>query len=380
MSAAVLRVMLLGLLRDRGALVMSFLVPAAFFLIFASITSATSGEDLRLSVVIADTAQNERSRALIGALAEEPGIDRIGPAEASPLTVRDWVRRARADVGLIVRPAPAEAMQSGEAALTFLVIADPARGVAARILSGQVQKVFFTGLLGLEEADAADTEAAQRAALVPAVEREDVTGGAGSRGDTAYYAGAVAVLFLLLAAVHGAVTVLEEHESGILDRIVVGPGSTGVLVNGKFLYLVLQGFVQVGVIFVVAWLVHGVDLPRHWLGWSIVTLAASAAAAGLALAITTACTTRRQAHSVATVIVLILSALGGSMVPRFLMPPFMQDLGWLTPNTWALEAYLDLFWREEPLAALVLPLAVLLGAAVIGLAAAQLFARRLQSL
>jgi ABC-2 type transport system permease protein len=100
----------------------------------------------------------------------------------------------------------------------------------------------------------------------------------------------------------------------------------------------------------------------------------------LALAITTACTTRRQAHSVATVVVLILSALGGSMVPRFLMPPLMQDIGWLTPNTWALEAYLALFWREEPLAALLLPLVVLFGAAALGLVAAQLFARRLQSL
>ena len=33
----------------------------------------------------------------------------------------------------------------------------------------------------------------------------------------------VAVLFLLFSAVHGAITLLEEKDSGILDRILAGP-------------------------------------------------------------------------------------------------------------------------------------------------------------
>ena len=222
--------------------------------------------------------------------------------------------------------------------------------------------------------------AAAGSALANLAEREDVVGKSAGMNHVAYHAGAVAVLFLLFAAVHGAVTLLEEKETGILERILAGPGSTFVLVNGKFLYLVVQGFVQVGVIFVVAWIVYGVDLPGHWLAWSVATMAASAAAAGMALAITTACTTRRQAQSIANVAVLILSAIGGSMVPRFLMPPFLQDLGWITPNAWALEAYTAIFWRDEAASALLLPLGVLAGAAVVGLGISQLFARRLQSL
>ena len=74
---------------------------------------------------------------------------------------------------------------------------------------------------------------------------------------------------------------------------------------------------------------------------------------GLALALATACRTRRQAQTLANVAILVLSAIGGSMVPRFFMPPLLQDLGWITPNTWALEAYTAIFWRDEPVGALL---------------------------
>ena len=43
-----------------------------------------------------------------------------------------------------------------------------------------------------------------------------------------------------------------------------------------------------------------------------------------------------------------MSALGGSMFPRFLMSENMQKVGLLTFNAWALDGYLKVFWRDAP--------------------------------
>ena len=64
--------------------------------------------------------------------------------------------------------------------------------------------------------------------------------------------------------------------AGLLSVLV---GGIGVLVNGKFLYVVCQGMVQVSVIFVVAWLVYGVDLPGNLGPWLVISLAACIACA-----------------------------------------------------------------------------------------------------
>jgi ABC-2 type transport system permease protein len=402
--------MLLGLVRDRAALAMSFLLPVVFFLIFATIFAGATGEQLRLKVAVADEVGDEHSVRLVQAVREDPALLVVGETALSREQVLEWVRRGTADVGLILR-AGAEPLDSlgGYGPAPVVVVSDPVRGVAVPMLKGQVQKAYFASMpdvalgavMGLMEDQFIELDDDQRqeledglAELRTEVEHgqaagwgfedlfEDVSvaGESAGRNHVAYYAGAVATLFLLFSAVHGAITLIEERDSGVLDRVLAGPGRIGVLVGGKFLFLVVQGFVQVAVIFVVSWLVYGVDLPGHLLPWSATTALAAAAAAALALLAASACRTKRQAQTLANVAILVLSALGGSMVPRFFMPQLFQDIGWLTPNTWALEAYTAIFWRDEPVGALLLPWTMLAVAAAVGLWLAQRLARRLEIL
>ena len=66
------------------------------------------------------------------------------------------------------------------------------------------------------------------------------------------------------------------------------------------------------------------------------------------------------------------------MVPRFLMPESMQKVGLLLFNTWAIEGFTRVFWREEPLHTLIVPVAVLLGTATVFFAIAMRLTRRFE--
>lgn len=425
MSLTVLRTMLLGLLRDRAAFLLSFALPVVFFLVFAMIFAGRSSSDApRIEVAIADEAGTEETRRLVEALARESALTTLGPdgKKAQPplprLTgdqVRDLVRSGKADAGLILRQGAGSPTAlfggtvDGPAPIT--VVEDASRKVAAQILLGLLQKTIFTALPDLtartgiqafekfvapltpEQRVLFDNSLGQirnvtgqpegRAAgpsMAGFAEVEQVTGKSAGQNLVAYYAGAVAVMFLLFSAAHAASVLLEERETGILERVLAGPGGIRPLLLGKFLFLVLLGFAQVSVLFLVAWLMYGVDLPGHLVGFSLATLATAGAGGGLALLLATACRTQRQAGALATVFILILSAIGGSMVPRFIMPPLFQKLGWLTPNTWALEAYTKVFWRDEPLSSLALPVGLLAGAALISTLIAFRLARRWETI
>lgn len=405
MSVAIFRAMLLGLLRDRGALLMSFFLPAVFFIIMAEIFTATTGDSLNLKVAVLDEVRSDTSTRLLSALADSPTLTVLADLPHSRDNVRALVKSGDADIGLIIR-ADAEPLEEagGFGDAPILVVVDPARGVAEPMLTGQIRRAYFSALPDVamgnvvaelenqfltldddqrDEVDAGLIEMREDAAAGREVgwsfedllTRESVIGGE-SVNLVAYSAGAVAFMFLLFASVHGAVSLLEEEESGILDRVLAGPGGIGVLIDGKFLYVVGQGLVQVIVIFSVAWLIYGVDLPGHIGPWLVISLTASVACAGLAMLLATLCQTRRQAQTVANTVILVLSALGGSMVPRFLMPEVLQDLGWLTPNTWALEAYSGIFWRGEPLTAVLLPVGLLAATGIGGWLLARTLAHR----
>ncbi len=408
MSAAIFRAMLLGLLRDRGALMMSFVLPALFFVVMAEIFTATTGDSLRLKVAIVDEIASDTSGRLVRSLSGADSIELV-PLDASGPTaradLRDLVRSGNADIGLLLR-ADAEPLDAvnGFGPEPIVIISDPARAVAVPMLAGRLREAYFSGLpdvamgnvveelenqfltlseeqreevdLGLEEMRIEADEGRQVGwSFEDLLSYEDAVGSGGTLNLVAYSAGAVAFMFLLFASVHGAVSLLEEQESGVLDRVLAGPGGIAVLVNGKFLYLVLQGMIQVAVIFVVAWLAYGLALPSHLPEWLLVTFIACCTAAALAMLLATACTTRRQAQTIANTAILVLSAIGGSMVPRIFMPEALQQLGWLTPNTWALEAYSGIFWREDALIDIAAPVGALLGTALLAWMAANWIAQ-----
>jgi ABC-2 type transport system permease protein len=125
--------------------------------------------------------------------------------------------------------------------------------------------------------------------------------------------------------------------------------------------------------------VFHLDLFTHLPGFFVMTVATAFPAAAFGLLLASVSHTRAQQASISTLLILSLSAIGGSMFPRYIMPATMQKLGLLTFNAWAIDGYTKVFWRDEPLSHLAPQVAVLLGFGALLFLVARHFAHRWES-
>ncbi len=189
-------------------------------------------------------------------------------------------------------------------------------------------------------------------------------------------AAGIAVMFLLFSANGAGASLLEEREAGTLARLLSSRLTLTQLLAGKWVYISLLGGTQLCVMFVWGALIFRLDLLGHLPGFLAMTVTTSAACASFALFLASACKSRQQLHGVSIILVLTMSAVGGSMVPRYIMSDSMRAIGKLTFNGWALDGFQKVFWYDLPLTALRSEISVLLGIAILLGAASRWMARR----
>jgi ABC-2 type transport system permease protein len=116
------------------------------------------------------------------------------------------------------------------------------------------------------------------------------------------------------------------------------------------------------------------SLGHSYMGIVLLSLAVGIAAMGFALLIAVVAKTTEQATSLGGVGNILCGALGGIMVPKFIMPDAMQQATMISPMSWGLEGFLDLFLRQGSVVDIAPELGVLVSFGVaLGLLALFLF-------
>ena len=164
--------------RDPGGLVLTLILPPLVYLLFAAIFGAGAGGDIDARLALYDAAGTPLSATV--ARRVEEGSDRPAMRSDSPSAVERAVIDGRADAGLLIDEA------GGRLRLT--VVAAAGGDVAAQALMARLEPV-------------AATLAGDPPPAAPRIGRREV----GPSGDVqaAYYAGAVSVMFVFFAAMHG---------------------------------------------------------------------------------------------------------------------------------------------------------------------------------
>ncbi|MGB2717078.1 MAG: ABC transporter permease [Vicinamibacterales bacterium] len=415
-----LRIGWTNLKRDRVAQALTFLLPIIFFSIFASVFGGQRGDTTpRIRVAVVDEDGSDFSRRVVAGMSKEDGLSvQTGTStdrDAQALdrqSAQKIVRSGEVPIAVVLpRGMGAAFAERGFAAdgPKVQVLADPSDPIASNMVQGLLQKVVMTaapdlmmagGMRQFEKRAGALTPQQREAVAqwLPQLQANAARGdGTGSglgmgvgidvvdvmrtddrRGSLiSFYAAGIGVMFLLFSSVGGAGgALLEEAESGTLERLLSSNiGMSGVLV-GKWLFLAIMGMAQLTVMFLWGRLMFGLPLFQHIPGFLVMTAITAAAAAALGMVLATLARTRAQLSGFSTILILTMSALGGSMFPRFLMSESMQKVGLLTFNAWALDGYLKVFWRNAPLWQLWPQVLVLSTLTVMFLGAARVLARR----
>jgi ABC-2 type transport system permease protein len=188
-------------------------------------------------------------------------------------------------------------------------------------------------------------------------------------------------MFFVVASIAG--LFVEERSCGALARLRSMGAQPWQLIAGKIApYLLVNGVQAALMLAVGVWLMphiggEGLSLAGiHWDALLLMLFAISLAAVSLALAVACLVGTHAQAATFGPILNVLMAALGGVMVPLFVMPAVMQKIAAYSPMNWGLEGLLDVLLRSGDVVSVLPEAGRLTGFAALMLALAFVLFRR----
>ena len=152
-------------------------------------------------------------------------------------------------------------------------------------------------------------------------------------------------------------SLVSERTHGTLVRLRMAPLSRAQILGGK----ALACFVS---ILIVETLVFGVatafGVRAHSFPLLVMAgLSAAACFVGFMMLIASLGKTEQSASGAAWAILMPMSMFGGGMLPQFVMPPWMQAIGVVSPIRWAILALEGAVWRQFTFVEMLTPCLIL---------------------
>lgn len=355
------------LIRDRGALFLTFAWPLMLAIFFGALGFGGPPDGEAAMIVLAiDEDRSDASASLLTELDADPKV-RLEHAELEH--ARERVRLGEVPAYVRIEPgfgaAPPRLFDPVAPVQTVELGVDPRRRSEAELLEVALELAAWRSLgraldqsLGaLEHAPTPRPIELRRRALEP----KPAKLGSAARPPSPY-----AVTFpqgivwaVLACAATFAVSLVDERTSGTLLRLAIAPVPRLTILAGKAgacsIAIVSMELALVGVA------VLGFDVRPH--DWGLLALALAATALGFVGIMTLLAVLGRHTRSAAGLswaVLMSLAMLGGGMVPLFTMPSWLQTAATASPVAWALMALEGAIWRGFSLVEMAPPCAGLL--------------------
>ena len=384
----------IALLRDRHGLLALFIMPTLFILIMtmALRDAFTPGASIDAAYVVVDLDQSAHSQSLIKRLDKAAAFHRH-QFNNDPEAARQGILSGQHALALILpkgfgerllTPAGADGQPTAPLQLLIDPTLSPALQLAFRNqvmaalgalradeLTQRAGKLFgLPTAPGITEKDWPDEihsiavrkDNDERSAKLPSSVQQNVP------------AWLIFAMFFVVIPVSSIFII--ERQQGTLQRLRAMGVPFRLILAGKLLpFFVLNQIQAVGMVLVGMFVVplfggEALEMPASLpllFNWWAVAAAVSLAAVAWALLIASLARTSEQATIVGGVGNVLMGAIGGIMVPKFVMPAVMQKLAALSPMAWGLEGFHSVMLRHGSFADILPSLLQLLAFAAISL-------------
>jgi len=372
------------LFKDRGQVVMMFLLPIIFIVVLSMAFSAGQPTEQVITVPLVNL---DPGGALAQRLVEDLNRDRgIQTQEVAQAQVEDDLKNEKIGLALVIPAGFSAGVESGAAA-TLRLLSGPAagdsqveavrlvvEGVAAD-LALQTQLIAGLGQMAAMMGDApqeaqvftaerikvqaeSQFERAKTAPLVGVAAKwpDKLTQGREDFNPSSFSVAGFAVMFAFLMAQTTAASIFEEKKEGTFRRVLSSPMSRQALLAGKMLPNFGIALLQVAVIFGVSLLLLpllGLEPPH--ITWAmlpaliLVSVVLALCSTSLGILIAALARTESQVGGISTVVLWVAAVVGGAFLPAFILGNFLGTIGKVVPHYWALQAYNDLMIRNQGL-------------------------------
>jgi len=414
--------------KSKSAVILTYLVPMVITLIFGAVFGGMgkpSGmNEMRILMVDDDKTEfSELFRTTIDSLPEIAIYTKYTSGDSTILfdvkTMDEWVKRGKRSIGIYLPKGFEQRMKSGEK-LPLEIHYDPKFSVEYGIITGIIQKVIMSKFPQLmfnrlwKKADEflgekkgnyfksdishivgryfpgstdagkdifssyAQTENFELLESPVEIKSVQLLGEEEENIMFVQYVAGMAVMFLLFSVVHAGSSILEEKNNGTIKRLLIAPVKRREILTGKMLFVGLMGLSQLIVLFIFGWLVFKLNIFKDIPALLIMIIVTALASASLGIFIAAICRNLSQVNSISTLLILGMSALGGSMFPSFLMPKYIQTIGKFTLTYWAMKGFTDILWRNLHIEDILPSAGILLGICLVfSYIAIRIFRKRL---
>ena len=358
---------------DKRAMMLTFLLPVALITLFALIFGGQGQEKSRAqTLVVADVDQTDASRKIIAELDSLKAFEiRLTTLD----TAQQWIRKGYQASVLVFHKGLKDSLDAGNKApieLQYDASKEAELGLLQAALIGNLIKIvgtqsFQKDALARFDRQNPGIDSATRSMVHRQITENFAGAQAGGKGNdesmltkTALvaekenspglvHAVAGTSIMMLLFVVGGlGASILDEKQEGTLKRLLYSPIRPNHILFGKMISTNLICVLQLAVMFVFAWIAFGLTIWQNVPALVLMILATGFACSSFGVVLASFAKSRAQVQGLSTLIVLTMSAIGGSMIPTFAMPPFMQKMSYYSVNYWGVQGFYDIFWRGLP--------------------------------